>query len=46
MKRLTDPDFKYVPSLATDLRKTFARIRKEQAAAQAQKVVPIAKRQA
>lgn len=40
MKRLTDPDFKYVSSLATDLRKTFARIRREQAA-QAQKVVQL-----
>lgn len=30
MKSLLDPTFKYVPSLQTDLRKTFARIRREQ----------------
>ena len=30
MKSLLDPSFKYVPSLQTDLRKTFARIRREQ----------------
>ena len=28
-KRLTDPKFKYVPAAKTDLRKTFARIRRE-----------------
>lgn len=28
MKRITDPDFKYVPSGSTDIRKTFARERK------------------
>lgn len=28
-KTLLDPDFKYVPSNKTDLRKTFARIRRE-----------------
>lgn len=28
--RLLDPNFPYVSSAATDLRKTFARIRKEQ----------------
>jgi hypothetical protein len=30
MKTIFDRDFKYVPSVATDLRKTFARIRREQ----------------
>lgn len=28
-KRLTDPDFHYVHSNNTDIRKTFARIRRE-----------------
>ena len=31
MKRLTDPTFRYTPAAATDIRKTFARIKKEQA---------------
>jgi hypothetical protein len=30
-KSILDPEFRYVPSTATDLRKTFARIRREQA---------------
>jgi hypothetical protein len=30
MKTILDPNFRYVPSVATDLRKTFARIRREQ----------------
>lgn len=30
MKRITDPEFKYTNSADTDIRKTFARIRKEQ----------------
>jgi hypothetical protein len=34
MKRIYDPAFKYVPSVKTDIRKTFARIRREQAEAQ------------
>lgn len=29
MKRITDPTFEYVPSVKTDIRKTFARIRRE-----------------
>lgn len=33
MKRLLDPSFRYTPSHATDVRKTFARIRAEQAVA-------------
>jgi hypothetical protein len=30
MKSILDPTFRYVPSVQTDLRKTFARIRREQ----------------
>ena len=30
MKPITDPSFRYQPSFATDLRKTFARVRREQ----------------
>ena len=29
MKRILDPSFRYKPSFATDLRKTFARLRRE-----------------
>jgi hypothetical protein len=29
MKSLLDPSFRYTPSIRTDIRKTFARIRKE-----------------
>ena len=29
MKSLLDPTFKYVPSVETDIRKTFARVRRE-----------------
>lgn len=29
MKRIFDPSFRYTPSYATDLRKTFERIRRE-----------------
>lgn len=32
MKSILDPTFRYVPSVETDLRKTFARIRREQRA--------------
>jgi hypothetical protein len=35
MKRITDPDFRYVPAAATDVRKTWARVRREMARAQA-----------
>lgn len=31
MKSILDPSFRYVPAAATDLRKTFARVRREQA---------------
>ena len=30
MKSILDPKFKYVPSTHTDIRKTFARIKREQ----------------
>ena len=30
MKSILDPTFRYVPSVQTDLRKTFARVRREQ----------------
>lgn len=30
MKHIFDPTFRYTPSHATDIRKTFARIKKEQ----------------
>ena len=29
MKRVLDPSFRYVPSHSTDVRKTFARVRRE-----------------
>lgn len=29
MKSILDPTFRYTPSASTDLRKTFARVRKE-----------------
>jgi hypothetical protein len=35
MKSILDPTFRYVSSSHTDLRKTFARIRREQTAANA-----------
>lgn len=35
MKSITDPTFNYVPSVKTDIRKTFARIRREQAKVEA-----------
>jgi hypothetical protein len=41
MKRLLDPSFKYVPSGQTDLRKTFARIRREQQQQQPKPPIPI-----
>lgn len=30
MKRITDPSFRYTPAIATDLKKTFARVRRAQ----------------
>ncbi|HET7365828.1 MAG TPA: hypothetical protein VFJ70_19825 [Burkholderiales bacterium] len=35
MKSILDPSFRYVPSHATDVRKTFERILRERQAAQA-----------
>lgn len=53
MKSILDPTFHYVPSAETDLRKTFARIRREMTRARAQsaardaagagRVVPLAR---
>ena len=31
MKSLLDPSFKYVPSTSTNIRRTFARVRRQQA---------------
>lgn len=43
MKRgLLDPTFRYVRAEKTDIRKTFARVRRELAAAPAPRVVPLA----
>ena len=36
MKSILDPTFHYVPSTQTDLRKTFARVRREMARARPQ----------
>jgi hypothetical protein len=45
-KRLTDPSFVYTPSTSTDIRKTFARVRREMKVEQIEhKVVPIGKQQ-
>ena len=35
-KSILDPDFKYIPAAKTDLKKTFARIRRELKEAKAQ----------
>jgi hypothetical protein len=35
MKRILDPDFRYQPSFATDVRQTFDRVRREQQASAA-----------
>ena len=36
MKSILDPTFRYVPSVETDLKKTFSRIRREMEKARAQ----------
>ncbi len=44
MKRITDKSFRYVPAAATDIKKTFERVRREQrknAAEAAVKVQPL-----
>jgi len=38
MKSILDPTFRYTPSVQTDVRKTFARIRRELAARDAKSV--------
>ena len=38
MKSILDPSFHYVPSVETDLKKTFTRIRRQMQKAEAQKV--------
>lgn len=38
MKSILDPSFRYIPSASTDLRKTFARVRKEQRQARAREL--------
>lgn len=40
-KSILDPAFRYRPSHATDIRKTFERVRQQLTEAQGQKVVPI-----
>lgn len=42
-KSILDPAFRYRPSHATDIRKTFERIRHELGQARAEKVVPLKK---
>ena len=37
MKSILDPTFRYVPSVETDLKKTFSRIRREMEKAKSQK---------
>lgn len=51
MKRITDPDFRYVNAANTDIRKTFARVRaemrkaREQEAAQlTRQVIPLGRK--
>ncbi len=45
MKSILDPSFKYVPSVATNLRRTFSRVRKQQAQQQHATVVLLPKRE-
>jgi hypothetical protein len=41
MKSILDPTFRYRPSHATDIRKTFERVREALARADQQRVVPL-----
>jgi hypothetical protein len=41
MKSILDPTFRYRPSHATDVRKTFERVREELARADQQRAVPL-----
>ena len=43
-KSILDPAFRYRPSHATDIRKTFERVRQELGRSQAEKVVPLTKK--
>jgi hypothetical protein len=43
MKSILDRSFRYVPSGQTDIRKTFARIKREQEKQKSSPVVPIRK---
>ena len=40
MKSILDPTFRYVPSASTDVRKTFARIRREMQKSGASNAMP------
>ena len=40
MKSILDRSFRYIPSAQTDLRKTFARVRREQQSQQPTRVQP------
>jgi hypothetical protein len=42
-KSILERSFRYVPSYATDVRKTFQRIRREHEAAAEAKVVPLSR---
>lgn len=44
MKKITDPDFKYVSAANTDIRKTFQRIRRELKKQEPAAVVPMRKK--
>lgn len=47
MKSILDPSFRYTPAVKTDIRKTFARIRREQeqaATSKASNVKPLRKK--
>lgn len=46
MKSILNPAFRYVPSVSTDLKRTFARVREEQREAAALQAAEIAKRKA
>jgi hypothetical protein len=41
MKSILDPTFRYRPSHATDIRKTFERVREQLARADQQRVIPL-----
>jgi len=41
VKRILDPQFRYVPSFGTDVRRTFERVRREQRAALERRVADL-----